>query len=438
MAYTYNPQTGQLEWTEDSEDGPTSGARRGMLESQALDNLSDYDNFVYTQAGGLGLSPDRIAPNPDGTGNYMLTFRPGDPWYDQLIQRGMVQPGPDGSITVPSNMLSGALPGYGMGEADEMSVYGPIIASLAFGGAAMGAAGAGAEGATGAVEGGELAGMGGMGGGGGGMEVAGAFDMGGTYGGATGAGGLIEGSGGAYPALGGAAGSGAGAGALTAEQLAQGASTVGTAGSQMGGSGGGGGGGEAPIVSGAGGMGDILSAGLGSVPGNVWQGLLQGGLGYLGAGQQSDAMQNMYNQSLALGAPSRARNEASYQPGFNLWDQPGYAGAFDQAADSAARAVSARSGNPWGNPGAMGEIQGALMNNAYLPALANYRGQNMQGGGFGLNTAGQAGLMGAQNAGAGLDAIGYGVGTAMQQQPDWSKLFGGTNLNIGGMPWGRR
>ena len=71
MAYAYNPATGQFDWTDEEE---MSAARQGMLGRQADEGLSDYDKFVQTKAGGVGLPPDQIAPNPDGTGNYLLTF----------------------------------------------------------------------------------------------------------------------------------------------------------------------------------------------------------------------------------------------------------------------------------------------------------------------------------------------------------------------------
>jgi hypothetical protein len=58
-----------------------------------------------------------------------------------------------------------------------------------------------------------------------------------------------------------------------------------------------------------------------------------------------------------------------------------------------------------------------VWNQSYLPALSNYRGQLGQFGGLGLNTSGAAQLGGAGVAGGGLNAIGYGLGTA----------FGGNN-----------
>lgn len=167
-----------------------------------------------------------------------------------------------------------------------------------------------------------------------------------------------------------------------------------------------------------------------TIPGNVIAGGLQGILGYLGAQQQAGALGDVANQYLAIGAPYRGILSQSYSPNFNLWDQPGYKDAFTQAADTAARAVSAKSGNPFGNPGAMGEIASSVLNNSYLPALTNYRGQLGQFGGLGLNTSGAASLGQAQSSGGTYDALGYGLGTIFNPQPSLSdilKTVGGGN-----------
>ena len=186
--------------------------------------------------------------------------------------------------------------------------------------------------------------------------------------------------------------------------------------------------------------GSILDGILGSInPTNVLSGVLQGGLGVLGAGQQADAYENVANQNLALGAPYRGLLEQSYGPEFDLWSQPGYADAFQNASDMAAKSVSSAYGNPYGNPGAMGQISNQVLSGAYLPALSNYRGQLGQFGGLGLNTAGAAQMGGAQTSGGAYDALGYGIGTALNQQPDWTKILqqmgGGNsipNITLGG------
>lgn len=176
----------------------------------------------------------------------------------------------------------------------------------------------------------------------------------------------------------------------------------------------------------------------------IGAGLGQGALGYLGAGQQADAYQNVANQNLGIGAPYRDTLAASYQPGFNLMSQPGYGDAFNRAADISARSWSARAGNPSGNPTAQAGILNDVWNQSYLPALSNYRGQLGQFGGLGLNTAGMAQLGGAQNAGSGLGAVAFGIDQAFGSNPldDYlKKLTQGQQqqpyqLNIGGNPYG--
>lgn len=143
---------------------------------------------------------------------------------------------------------------------------------------------------------------------------------------------------------------------------------------------------------------------------NLLRGALQGGLGYLGANQQQDAMQKLQDQWLGLGAPSRARFEGSFAPGFDLKEGDA---AVGQMWSDLERGASSRYGNPYASPTAQSEILGQVWNRGYLPQLNTYRSQNLTGGQLGTNTAGTAGMAGAQNAGAGLNAIGYGLGTAL-------------------------
>jgi len=190
---------------------------------------------------------------------------------------------------------------------------------------------------------------------------------------------------------------------------AEGAGAAGLVGAGAAGAGGGGSGG---------GSGSFTIPGTDiKIPNNVMAGGLQAILGYLGAGQQADAFRDVANQNLALGAPYRDTLTQSYQPGFDLASQPGYGDAFNRMADISARSYSASHGNPAGNPSAQAGILGDVWNQSYLPALSNFRGQLGQFGGLGLNTSGAAQLGGAQTAGGGLNAIGYGLGTA----------FGGNN-----------
>jgi hypothetical protein len=177
------------------------------------------------------------------------------------------------------------------------------------------------------------------------------------------------------------------------------------------------------------------------IPNNILAGGLQGLLGYIGAGQQADAYQDVYNQQSAIGAPFRNLLQASYQPGFTMANEPGYKDALDLSTDSFLRAASAGrapgvgGGNPMDNPGAWAETMKYVNSSLALPQLNTYRGQLGQFGGMGLNTAGAASLGGAQTAGGGLDAIGYGLGTIFNPQPNYADIFkqmgGGFKLNNG-------
>jgi len=172
---------------------------------------------------------------------------------------------------------------------------------------------------------------------------------------------------------------------------------------------GGGGGGSS-----GGGLPDLLSKAFPNANlGSLLSGALQGGLGYLGAREQQKAMQDQQNQWLALGAPSRARLEASYAPGFSIWDDSATKDAATRAADVAARSYSGTAGNPFDSQTAQAGIYNQVLSGVALPQLNTYRSQNASSGQLGLNTAGTAGLQGAQNAGGGLNAIGYGLNSAL-------------------------
>ena len=295
-------------------------------------------------------------------------------------------------------------------NAERLGDYGPQIgAALITGGGASGAFGAGtvaAEGAAGGVAGGTGGGVTG-----GGLSAGGSSGLGLQAPTAIESGlvntGIGSGGAGSTSLAGGTSGLGLTGGGYgtTAGATAAGATAAGAA--SAAGSGGGSGG------SGGGSGGSFTIPGTDfTIPNNVMAGGLQAILGYLGAGQQADAFRDVANQNLALGAPYRDTLTQSYQPGFDLASQPGYGDAFNRMADISARSYSASHGNPAGNPSAQAGILGDVWNQSYLPALSNFRGQLGQFGGLGLNTSGAAQLGGAQTAGGGLQAIGYGLGTA--------------------------
>jgi len=144
---------------------------------------------------------------------------------------------------------------------------------------------------------------------------------------------------------------------------------------------------------------------------------LSTGLGVLGANQQANAYSDVADKYLALGAPSRTRLEASYAPGFNLASaDPAFQGALDTAAQAAARATSARAGNPVDNPGAYAEMQKYITNSVALPQLNAYRSQLGTFGNLGTNVAGTTDAASAGQTGSMYNALGYGLGQITQPQ----------------------
>jgi hypothetical protein len=184
------------------------------------------------------------------------------------------------------------------------------------------------------------------------------------------------------------------------------------------------------LITGNGGIDEILKLGgaLGS-----------GVLGYLGSEAQANAANNVSDKYLALGQPYRAKLAESYTPGFDLAKQdPAYAGALDQSANAVTRSLSTK-GNPYDSPGALMEAQKYVTQNVGLPQLNTYRSQLGGFGQLGINTAGTADLSNIQNAGGGLNAIGYGLSqltgndnTIENMLKKYPGLLGGNmSLNLG-------
>jgi hypothetical protein len=117
---------------------------------------------------------------------------------------------------------------------------------------------------------------------------------------------------------------------------------------------------------------------------------IPGAIGAYAASQQGDAISTLGDKEdarvrefMAFGAPSRERYEASFAPGFDVAGITGLQGAMDTAGDTLLRRLSAKSGNPYGDPGGLAEVQNYITGNLALPALQNYRNQNASTGGFG-------------------------------------------------------
>ena len=95
-------------------------------------------------------------------------------------------------------------------------------------------------------------------------------------------------------------------------------------------------------------------------------------------------------EMLSYGAPARARLEAAQQPGFSMFNLPGYGDAADRAAEIASRKWSTQ-GNPYGNPTLQAGIYRDVLNERVMPDYFNYL--NLQG-----NQGGLGGAMGAASS----------------------------------------
>lgn len=139
-------------------------------------------------------------------------------------------------------------------------------------------------------------------------------------------------------------------------------------------------------------------------------------LGVLGSQAQTGALKDMQDKYLALGAPSRARLEASYAPGYSVFDDAATRDAATRAADISARSYSAHGGNPFGNPTAQSGIYQSVLAGVGLPQLNTYRSQNASSGQLGLNTAGTASAGVAGSTDNLYNSLGYGLGQLTQPQ----------------------
>ena len=154
------------------------------------------------------------------------------------------------------------------------------------------------------------------------------------------------------------------------------------------------------------------------------------GLGLAGANAQGNALKDVYNQQMQLGAPYRDMLAQSYSPNFSMADQPDFKNALDIGAQAAARATSAKVGNPVDNPGAYAEMQKYISGSLALPQLNTYRSQLATNGQLGTNTAGAAAIGGAQSQGGTYNALGYGLGQLTQPDNPFKGLlsnFGKSN-----------
>lgn len=143
------------------------------------------------------------------------------------------------------------------------------------------------------------------------------------------------------------------------------------------------------------------------------------GLGALGSYNQTQMLKDIADRYYNLGAPSRGRFEASFAPGFSMANEPGYAGALQATSDAVLRSLSAKGGNPYGNPAALEQANKYILNATALPALYQYRNQNASTGGYGAyNTAAPGAATGAATSEGNIySALGYGLNNVLNPQP---------------------
>lgn len=139
-------------------------------------------------------------------------------------------------------------------------------------------------------------------------------------------------------------------------------------------------------------------------------GLLAAGLGAFGANQQRGQLAALADKYYQVGAPSRARYEASFGNGFTMANDPGYTDALNQASKASLHGLSVQ-GNPAGSPNAWGASLSDLYQKTAYPALQNYRSQNAASGGMASLTAASPGAAtGAIGAGGNVyNAVGAGI-----------------------------
>jgi len=126
---------------------------------------------------------------------------------------------------------------------------------------------------------------------------------------------------------------------------------------------------------------------------------------------------------LAMGQPYRDQLAASYAPGFSMANQPDFQNSLDIGAQAAARATSAKVGNPTGNPGAYADMQKYISGSLALPQLNTYRSQLGSFGQLGTAVAGANDTAGAGNTGYATNALGYGLGQLTQPQNQYQGLL---------------
>ena len=122
--------------------------------------------------------------------------------------------------------------------------------------------------------------------------------------------------------------------------------------------------------------------------------------------------ERLAREYMAMGAPSRARYEASFAPGFTMANDPGYTDALNQTTRSTLHGLSV-AGNPADSPNAWNQTLMDVNQRFAYPALQDYRRMGANAGGLSrfADAAPTAAGAGIQARGGQYDALGYGLGS---------------------------
>jgi|SRR3990167_4068 len=104
-------------------------------------------------------------------------------------------------------------------------------------------------------------------------------------------------------------------------------------------------------------------------------------LGVIASNQQSKDYLQLADKYMGFGAPSRARYESSFVPGFSMANEPGYADALDQTTKSFLHKASI-AGNPADSPNAWMQTLKDVNSTFAYPALQEFRRVNAGAGGL--------------------------------------------------------
>lgn len=155
------------------------------------------------------------------------------------------------------------------------------------------------------------------------------------------------------------------------------------------------------------------------------------GLGMIGANQQADAYSDVSNKWMQQGQWARDALKGTFDPGYSMASQPDFMNALNIGADAAARATSAKVGNPVDNPGAYAEMQKYISGSLALPQLNTTRNLLMNAGNVGTGAAGTADMSAAGQTGGMYNALGYGLGQLTQPANPYTGALQKLLLNSG-------